>query len=107
MLEAKWRNKSARERKRHAVMDTGCVGGRTFQSSRALEHVCSGPGSISSSCEVKKRRGDLATGTGRKVFRESRWWGRLAVDQLVGSFIRCHSVLVLFFKSAYGCINHV
>lgn len=68
MLEAKWLNKSATERKRHAVMDTGCVGGRAFLSSRTLEHVCSGPGSISSSYEVKKRREDLATETGWKIF---------------------------------------
>lgn len=68
MLEAKWLNKSATERKRHAVMDTGCVGGHTFQSSCTLEHVGSGPGGISSSYEVKKRREDLATGTGWKVF---------------------------------------
>lgn len=61
MLEAKWPNKSATERKRHAVMDAGCVGGHTSQSCSPLEHVCSGPGSISASYEVRKRREDLAT----------------------------------------------
>lgn len=48
MLETKRENKSAMESKRHAVMDMGCVGGNTFMSYSPLEHVCSGPGSISS-----------------------------------------------------------
>lgn len=56
MLEAKWPNKSALESKRHAVMDTGCVGGNTFQSYITLEHVGAGPGSFPSSYGVRKKR---------------------------------------------------
>lgn len=57
MLETKRENKSAMESKRHAVMDTGCVGGNTFMSYSTLEHVCSGPGSISSSYGLRKSGG--------------------------------------------------
>lgn len=57
MLETKRPNKSAMESKRHAVMDMGCVGGNTFMSYSTLEHVCSGPGSISSSYVVRKSGG--------------------------------------------------
>lgn len=50
-------NKSATESKRHAVMDTGCVGGNTFMSYSPLEHVCSGPGSVSSSFGLRRSGG--------------------------------------------------
>lgn len=73
MLETKRANKSAVESKRHAVMDMGCVGGNTFMSYSPLEHVCSGPGSVSPSYGLRRSGGAWPLG----------WNGTLSSHQRV------------------------